>query len=119
MTPLLRLLIVLLLVALVPARAIGSVTIAVCSQGQPDSHQHDAVPAAHADHEHEHHGETAPADSGHACGYCAEHCAGVAFAVPMEPDRLDVSAAPERTPFGGRLAPGFLPDLLDRPPLAS
>jgi hypothetical protein len=125
----LKILVVLLLVALVPSRAIGSVTLSICAshqeQGAAAHHDH-AAHAAHAEsgdhggHAHDMgHGEAPQGDAGHACGYCAAHCAGVAFAVPTDLVRVVTAAGADRIPFGSWSEPAARIFRLDRPPLAS
>ncbi|MGQ0509980.1 MAG: DUF2946 family protein [Betaproteobacteria bacterium] len=119
----LKIVVVLLLIALVPARAIGSVTISICADGQQSTGAHESAPSmtdhsGHASHD----GQDAPSteDSGHkGCGYCAAHCAGTAAAVPADIARFTPVAGAERIPFGVRAAPGVCPIQLDRPPLVS
>ena len=119
----LKIAVILLLVALVPARAIGSVTLSICAAGQEQAgaQHHEAGGDAHAAHDgHDQHDEQSPGgDATHSCSYCAAHCAGVAFAVPTDMSRIAANAGQDRIPFGLRLAPGFFPELLDRPPLVS
>ena len=123
----LNIVVILLLVALVPARAIGSVTISICASGQEQAgatHHTDAGDhAMHADgagHDHGHHDNQAPAEGGgHACSYCAAHCAGVAFAVPTDLSRVAPASGSDRIPFGTWSEPGYFPDRLDRPPLVT
>lgn len=124
----LKIIVLLLLVALVPARAIGSVTISICATGQEQAGAMQHADAGdndlHADgasHDrHGHRDNQAPGeDSGHACTYCAAHCAGVAFAVPTDLSRVAPAAGSDRIPFGSWSEPGYFPDHLDRPPLVS
>jgi len=121
----LKIAVVLLLVALVPARAIGSVTISICASGQEQAGaMHHAEAGDHGMHAgdagHDHHDNQAPGEgSGHACSYCAAHCAGVAFATPTEISRVPPASGGERIPFGSWAEPGYFPDHLDRPPLVS
>lgn len=111
----LKLFAVVILVALMPLRAVAGVTIGFCASG----HQDMAV-AAHADHgghaDHEHGAPAKPVES--SCNLCVEHCSSAAFATPTEPAFEIRAAGRERTTFAGRHARFFLPDQLDRPPLA-
>lgn len=111
----LKLFAVVVLVALMPLRALAGVTIGFCASG----HQDMAV-AAHASHgahaNHEHGAPAKPVES--SCNICAEHCSSAAFATPAEPSTDLPPAVRDRTTFAGRYAPGFVPDQLDRPPLA-
>ena len=112
-----KIFVLLLLVALFPARVIASVTEGFCSNG----HQQAKAQA----HVHElgdhgastHHGEPGRGDNSHACSYCAAHCAGASLAVSSDLTRIPFAAAADRIPFGVRAARGFVPDHLDRPPL--
>jgi hypothetical protein len=106
---------VLLLVALMPLRALAGVTIGFCASG----HQ-DMAGAAHPSHgEHTHHEHGAPAKPMDAsCNICAEHCSSAAFATPAEPSTDLPPAVHDRTALAERYAPGYVPDQLDRPPLA-
>lgn len=126
MLRILNIVVVLLLVALVPARAIGSVTISICASGQEQAGatHHEAEAGAHGTHAGDsahgnHDNQTQGEGSGHACSYCAAHCAGVALAVPTELSRIAAVEGADRVPFGAWSAPGYFPDLLDRPPLVS
>ena len=118
----LKILVVLLLVALVPARAIGSVTLSICAsqqeQGAAAHHDH-AIHAEAGDHNHMDHDDAPQGDAGHACGYCAAHCAGVTFAVTAGQATLVPSAGADRIPFGSWSEPPARIFRLDRPPLAS
>lgn len=115
------------MVALVPARAIGSVTISICASGQEQAgtihHAEAGDQGMHVDgagHDHDNHDNQPPGDnSGHACSYCAAHCAGVAFAVPTDLSRVAPASGNDRIPFGSWSEPGYFPDHLDRPPLVS
>lgn len=115
----LKTLAVMLLIALVPMRAVAGVTIGFCASGHNDvavaAHAADARDAgAHAQH-----GDDPPAQPVEpSCSICAEHCSSAAFAPstdvaldarPIQHDRIDL---------GERNAPAYFPDQLDRPPLA-
>jgi hypothetical protein len=111
-----QILIVLLLIALVPIRAIASVAIGFCVAGHQSAAEH-----AHDGGDHgpaQHHGDEAPGDVNHSCSYCAAHCTGAVFVAPADAARFPVSATAAPIPFGERLASGFVPEHLDRPPLA-
>lgn len=118
MPRILQIALVVIMVALTPARAIGAAIVSICPSGQAQeqSGHHHGQLLKHADHERQ---EGTPTEPGHSCGNCATHCAGMAFVVPMEPARIAVTAELERTPFGSRLSTGIFADLLDRPPLVS
>lgn len=111
----LKLFAVVILVALMPLRAVAGITIGFCASG----HQDMAV-AAHASHgEHAQHGHGAPAKPVESsCNICAEHCSSAAFATPAEPAAGFPLAVRDRTTFAQRHAPAFFPDQIDRPPLA-
>lgn len=121
----LEILMVLFLIALVPARAIGSVTISICASGQEQAGAtHHAEAGGHGMHAdgagHDHLDDQAPGEgSGHGCSYCAAHCAGVAFAAPTDLSRVAPASGSGRIPFGSWSEPGHFPDHLDRPPLVS
>lgn len=108
-----RLLVVLLLAALLPLRAVAAVTIGFCAAG----HQDQAV-QAHAGHAH-HDGDEQPADSSKpSCSNCAAHCSGAAFA-PSAVAAVEAARITEiRISLAERVAPAFISDQLDRPPLA-
>lgn len=116
----LKILVVLLLIALVPARAIGSVTISICADGQSSAGMHASAPGS-VDHAgHDGHGSLATGESDHqGCGYCAAHCAGTAAVVAADATRFAPNARAERIAFGARAAPGVCLVQLDRPPLVS
>jgi len=115
----LKIVVILLLVALLPARAIGSVTLGICASGQQQAdihhYHHDAAAGEHADQGQG--GDRASGDSGDTCGYCAAHCVGIAFVVPTGFPCLESGAGADLIPFGAWSARGFFPDRLDRPPL--
>ena len=116
----LKTLVILLLAALMPLRAVAAVTIGLCAA----AHDEPAI-AAHADTGHgsgaqEHHdSDDSPAKSTTpSCSACVEHCSGAAFA-PSAAQALSAPAvAQDRIQFAGRVAPAFRSDPLDRPPLA-
>lgn len=111
----LKLFAVVVLMAVMPLRAVAGITIGFCASG----HQDRAV-SAHAAHgeyaQHEHGTPAKPVES--SCNICAEHCSSAAFATPAEPAADVHSAVRDRTTFAARLAPAYFPDQLDRPPLA-
>lgn len=118
-----RLLLVLLLIALIPARAVGSVTISLCAGEAATAASEQAMHASHGaqdGHEHDAHEHGAPGpESAHACGYCAAHCSGVAFVAPADPRGASAEGASGPIPFGTRALTAVTLDRLDRPPLAS
>ncbi len=116
-----RFAVLLMLVAIVPVRAIAAVTIDFCADGNSPygTHSHDGDTLEHgSDGDLRGHDEV-PVDNGHSSIYCAAQCASAAYAAGTGPFGLRLGAAVDRTPFGARMAQGFLPDLLDRPPLVS
>jgi hypothetical protein len=106
----------------VPLRAVAGVTIGFCASGHTDSavaaqgtgHAHDAE-----EHSHHGHGDDAPAQPVESsCNICAEHCSSAAFAPAMD---AVVAAQPVARESIQAVTPGtavFVPDQLDRPPLA-
>jgi len=111
----LKLFAVVLLMALMPLRAVVGITIGFCASG----HQDMAVSAhaAHGEHaQHEHGAPAKPVES--SCNICSEHCSSAAFApsaesaVGVRPNGID------QTSFAERNAPAFVPEQPDRPPLA-
>lgn len=118
----LKLAVVLILVGLMPMRAVAGLTIGFCASGHQDmavaaqatGHGHDA--GQHAHHGHGDDVPNPPVES--TCNVCAEHCSSAAFAPAMEAalkaqpvrwERIDVAASHPAAVF---------PDQLDRPPLA-
>ncbi|MDH3319347.1 MAG: hypothetical protein OEO84_06610 [Betaproteobacteria bacterium] len=116
----LKTLAVLLLVALMPLRAMAAVTVGFCATGQIDSAAVAHVDSGHGAGAHEHHGgDVPPAKSGApSCSSCVEHCSGASFA----PHAAQAVHAPaityDRIFLAERVAPAFISDPLDRPPLA-
>ena len=113
-----RFLVVLLLIALIPARAVGSVTISLCAGEAAAEQAAHGGHEAHEGHDHSDHG-TPGLESTHACGYCAAHCCGVAFVSPADPREATGAGASGPIPFGTRMLTAVTLDRLDRPPLAS
>ena len=134
-------LLVLVLAALLPLRAVAGVTIGFCANG------HQAPPAGaqaaqgayaaygvHSDlaAQRTHAGHDDPSASAHqgdagqpakpvtpTCSICAEHCSSAAFAPGGVPCALSVAAAAQASPSeNARAVPPHFPDQLDRPPLA-
>ena len=125
----LKTLLVLVLAALLPLRAVAGVTIGFCANGHQEppvaAHAEHDDQAAHAGHEHRsanaHEGEEGqPAKPvTPTCSICAEHCSSAAFAPGGAPQALAVPAVAQASPGDhARPAPPFFPDQLDRPPLA-
>lgn len=119
MRRLLKTLALLLLVALIPMRAMAAVTIGFC----PSGHQDMAIsaPAAHGHDasEHAHHGDDSSTQSAEStCNVCAEHCSSAAFAPSVEGSIAARPIGQDRTHLAERNAAAVIPDQLDRPPLA-
>jgi len=125
-------LLTLILVALLPLRAVAGVTIGFCANGhqapaayaQP-AHGDHAEHGAHAGHEHHAAGAQQGDDAQPAkpvtptCSICAEHCSSAAFAPGSARQVVAAGAAAQAGPRDDvRAAPRFFPDQLDRPPLA-
>lgn len=115
----LRTLLLLLLVALMPLRAMAAVTVGFCAMGHGDLNVATHGGQVHAG-AHEHHGgdESPAKSSAPSCSSCVEHCSGAAFAPSAEPALSAPAIAQDRTAFAKRAAPAFFTDQLDRPPLA-
>jgi len=116
----LKTLAVMLLVALMPLRAMAAVTIGFCAMG----HEHSTI-AAHGTHDHgvaghENHGnDDSPAKTGApSCSSCVEHCSGAAFAPAADLAISALLVAQDPILFVERIAPAFHTNQLDRPPLA-
>jgi hypothetical protein len=113
-------LVIVLLAALLPLRALAAVTTGYCAAG----HQ-DMTVAAHGDHgqdagSHAHHGgDDQPAKPATpSCSSCVEHCSNAAVA-PSASQAVRAHAVAQDLIFlAERVAPAFVPDQLDRPPLA-
>lgn len=116
----LKTLLLVLMIALLPLRGLAAVTVGLCAAGHSDQ----AV-AVQGDHGHgaasnAHHGSgDSPAKSATpTCSSCVEHCSGAAFA-PHAPQAVHAPAvAYDRIFLAERVAPAFITDQLDRPPLA-
>lgn len=114
----LKTLAVLLLIAVMPLRAMAAVTIGFCASGHQDSA---AAQAGHAQEAaaHAHHGHDAPTQPVEpSCNVCAEHCSSAAFALSADIAFESRPIGRDRTQLPARNAPAFVPDQLDRPPLA-
>ena len=116
----LKTLVVLILAALMPLRALAAVTVGFCATG----HQERAA-AALGDHEHSAHAHThqgddkAPAEPfTPTCSICVEHCSNAVFATADAQAIVGVAMEENFLPHAARAAPAFFPDQLDRPPLA-
>ena len=116
----LRTIAVLVLVALMPLRAVAAVTIGMCATGHPEA----AVPS-HAEHGHDaqvhaHHGGDQPPakPATPSCSICVEHCSNAAFAPSFGQPVVLEPVAQHLAFLAERIAPAFILDQLDRPPLA-
>jgi len=106
----LRTLVLLLLVAVLPLRAMAAVTIGFCAMGHEDS-----VVAAHAHHD----GDDQPAKPATpSCSICIEHCSNAAVAPSAAQAVVSPAVSQDRIFLAERVAPAFISDQLDRPPLA-
>jgi hypothetical protein len=104
----------LLLLALVPIRALAAATTGFCAF----AHQHGAEHAAQGHASHDHGGPVHSHDDS-PCSSCVEHCSSAAFAPSAEPVALAHSRAPERSTLQQASPPGFIADPLDPPPLVA
>jgi len=116
----LRTIAVLVLVALIPLRAVAAVTIGLCAAG----HHEVSVPAetghGHDAHAHGHHGGDEPPakPAAPSCSTCVEHCSNAAFAPSFGQPVVLERVAQHLAFLAERGAPAFILDQLDRPPLA-
>jgi hypothetical protein len=107
--------VVLLLLALLPLRALASVTSGSCAF----AHQHGAsTPVEHA-HEFEHDGSATHGHDNAPCTSCVEHCSSAAFAPSHDAVRVAEAPAAEHVLLYQRSVAGFIADPLDPPPLAA
>jgi len=117
MRPSFQTLVILLLVAMMPIRAVAGVAMAFCATG------HQETPAAHGGHAA---GDHATHDTGDSpadpdpqrCSICIEHCSSAAFAIAESRQISAIAIEEQLLPRAVRSAPAFFPDQLDRPPLA-
>ncbi|HEX6298787.1 MAG TPA: hypothetical protein VFZ74_19645 [Burkholderiales bacterium] len=107
-------LVVLVLLALVPLRALASVTIGFCAVTHPGAAQ------VQADHDHgaHPHGEAPGPDLNADCNACAEHCTSASVLLPFLPATLAGAFGAERVVMAECFAAGHVPEHLDPPPLA-
>lgn len=114
----LKVLAVLVLVAVLPLRAVASVTIGFCATGHHGEAAHASAPA-HGAEAHGHHGDAPPAKPVESsCNICAEHCSSATFAIPVVPVTEARPASTDRTALAEHFSPLHVPSQLDRPPLA-
>jgi hypothetical protein len=108
-------LVVLALLALVPLRALASVTIGFCAVA-------DTVAAAQAQADHDHaahpHGEAPDPQPKADCNSCVEHCTSASVLLPALPATLAGVFGTERAVLAAYFSAGHVPEHLDPPPLA-
>lgn len=107
--------IVIALLALLPLRALASVTIGFCAITHPVLEQ------AQVDHDHAaypHGGEAPDSDLNADCNACAEHCTSASVLLPALPATLAGILGTERAVLPAYFAAGHVPEHLDPPPLA-
>ena len=122
MKSVLRALLFVLLVAALPLRGYAGVLMALC-----EGH-HGGADAAHEHvHEHDnghHHeaddsGDGNPSQAASVCSVCSSCCAGAGLATQLIPGVEFQSPGSFRIPFFDHRFSVFVPEHLDRPPLAS
>lgn len=115
-----RTLVILLLVAMVPVRAVAGVAMAFCATGHQEAPVAHGGHGTHAEAGHDMHGAgDAPAQpDSQRCSICVEHCSSAAFATAEVRQVSGIAIEEHLLPRVERLAPAFFPDQLDRPPLA-
>lgn len=113
----LKLFAVLILMAVLPLRAVAGVTIGFCASGHMDMAAAHATGHADGGEAHVPHDDAPPAKPA-SCNICAEHCSSAAFAIPAVPVTEAQPAGRDRTAFAALVSPFHIPDQLDRPPLA-
>ena len=117
-----RIVLLAMLLAALPLRGYAGVLMALCEghHGGADTTQ------GHA-HEHEHgnshHDDTAdsggvPTHSASMCSVCASCCAGASVAPDAPRTAVAQASGSDRITFFDRSSSGFVPEHLDRPPLA-
>ena len=118
-----RIVLLVLLLAALPLRGYAGVLMALCeghhggtvvSQGQVhehgDGHHHDAGNSDDSG--------GVPTHAASMCSVCASCCAGASLAPDAPRVAVFQSSGPDRIAFFDRRPSGFVPDHLDRPPLA-
>jgi hypothetical protein len=104
--------VVLLMLALMPLRALATVTAGFCALHQQGSAMLDS---AHGHHNHD--GPAQQEESHDQCDSCVEHCASASVVAPSQlPHPAPASA--HRIASRERFTAGFVPEPLDPPPLA-
>ena len=116
----LRTLVVLMLVALLPLRAVAGVTAGYCAAGHQDmaGAAHGGPGQTAGSHAHNGGDEQPVKPAAPSCSICVEHCSSAAFAPSADQAVLDTAVAEGRIFLAERVAPAFISDQLDRPPLA-
>lgn len=118
----LKLAVVLMLMSLMPLRAVAGVTIGFCASGHKDmAVAAQATGHAHqgGEHAHDGHGEDAPSQPVEpSCNICAEHCSSAAFAPAMDAALATQPVGWEAVDRAASPVAAVFPDRLDRPPLA-
>jgi len=109
----LKLLLIGLLVALVPLRAMAAVLMPCCSTAEA-THAVEAGADSTPCHEPE-----ASTENETGCAFCAVHCAGAAQVLIQDGSLLPGAGVTDPIDFVARFLPGIIPGHLDRPPLAS
>jgi len=106
--------VVITLLALMPLRALASVTIGFCAVVHPGAAQ------AQVDHDHgaHPHGEAPDSDRNADCNACVEHCTGASVLLPTLPATLAGILGTERAVLPAYFAAGHVPEQLEPPPLA-
>jgi cytochrome c1 len=107
-------LVLLLMLALLPVRALVAVTTGFCAFAHP---QGSSAPAEHAGDSH-HDGSPAHDRGDTSCSSCVEHCSSAAFAPLDTPPALTQAPAGEHLQLYQPSVASFIPDPLDPPPLA-
>lgn len=110
----LKTLVLLLMLALLPVRALAAVTTGFCAFAH---HHGSSAPADHADDSHDD-GSPAHGHGDTPCSSCVEHCSSAAFAPSDAPAALTQAPAGEHWQLYQPSVAGFIPDPLDPPPLA-
>ncbi len=114
--------VVLLLVGVLPLRAAAAALPVLCLEGHAQ-----AASEANDPGDHEEHGAAQPHPEGpagdanqlnHDCGFCAKHCHGASFVLASDRPSVLVRPTVDAVPFDAWRNAGFVPDHLDRPPLA-
>jgi len=107
--------VLVLMLALLPLRALAAVTSGFCAFAHPHG---SAAPADHADHS-PHDGSPAHGHGEAPCSSCVEHCSSAPFAPLHAPAKVAEAPAGEHSLLYQRSVAGFIPDPLDPPPLAA